>query len=533
MEHVISPEDYAFGERYGVGRFGSGDTLTVRDGLVWSSETSAILAQPLGGTGYLGDLDMRLFGLVVSEAVAIDLWSAVTEVHGSDIYLGTPGFVGGFSDGIVLRGGSDNEIVNRGGIGGTRNAIAAGGDDLRIENHGGILTYGDEIGEAPRYHAISILYGDATITNTGFILGVDLGLSASRQAAIRVGEDAELDLRNDASGLIWAGDGTSIRGGSMGDTVVNRGAIHGDVVLGTGDDEVRNFGEIGSAASGDVLRSEVRLGGGDDVLVNRGTIWGDIDLGSGDDRYEETFDTDGRGAIRGGRGDDTYVVKPLGDLEIVERRGEGFDTVRSFGSIDAPDHVERIVLLPGYGDLATARGNDTDNEIVGRAWEDHLRGGRGADQLRGRDGDDDMFGGRGWDLLKGGQGDDWLRGDRGEDVLKGGRGSDRLIGGKGGDKLVGGRGADTFIWRSEDEAGVGRDQRDVVTDFDAGFDSLRLRRLNLEWRDGRFSGEGAEVRAVEKGGDTILKMDVDADARTDMKIVLRGVMGLSEDDLVL
>ena len=527
---TIRPEDYSDGLRLGAGRFGSGDTLSVREGVEWASETVAILGRPLGGSGFLGDLDMRIDGMVVAEGTAIDLWSQVSEVQDSDIRIGTAGLVGGVRNGIALKGGSGDEILNQGIVAGTRAAIAAGGDDLRIENTGLVLTFGNEIEEAPRYHAISITHGDATIRNEGAILGVDLGLRASEQAVIRVNSDARLELRNSDDGLIHTEEGTSVWGGSQADAVINRGAIWGDVVLNGGDDVVRNRGTIGGEMEGATIASDLVLGSGDDFVRNQGVVMGAIELGSGDDRFEG-WGGSSAGDVRGGTGDDTYVLGPDADVRIRERDGEGYDTVFSSDNHRMAQHVERLVLQQRQDTRGI--GNDEDNLIEGNWGDDRLSGRRGDDRIEGGRGDDDITGGRGRDDLIGDRGGDELRGGRGKDVLDGGRGADWLEGGTGGDKLSGGRGADTFVWTEVGDAGTSRTQRDVVRDLDAGWDALDFAELDLLWQDGSFSGERAEIRAYDDGGDTVLKVDADGDARTDMKVILRGVTGLGEDDLML
>ena len=93
--------------------------------------------------------------MVLGIHAALDLEAAVATVQDSDVEVGPTGVAGGVHRAIVLRGGDDDRIVDRGEIAATPSAIRAGGDDLRIENHGLIATYGDWYCDAPRYHAIS------------------------------------------------------------------------------------------------------------------------------------------------------------------------------------------------------------------------------------------------------------------------------------------------------------------------------------------------------------------------------------------
>ena len=94
-------------------------------------------------------------------------------------------------------------------------------------------------------------------------------------------------------------------------------------------------------------------------------------------------------------------------------------------------------------------------------------GGNGADELIGTISNDVLTGGNGDDFLYANLGNDQLFGGNGADRLDGGWGDDLLSGGNGNDLLTTGLGADVIV--------VGRvNGDDVVTDFDTGFDAIRL-----------------------------------------------------------
>ena len=523
-KYTIRPADYPDAIRDGRGVYGSGDEVVLRNGVQWFGDEMAFLGAAAGG-GPLRDLDLDVYGVIVASKVAVNLFSLVSEVEDVDIYVGTPGIVVGFEHGIVLKSGEDNEIVNRGAIFGGQTGIAAGGD-LRIENHGLVGVDLFEGFEATRYHAISITSGHARIVNEGAIVGVDAGFESRNQAAIKASAGATFELSNRKDGVIaadWYDDVTNLAvlGSRGGDIVRNYGEIVGGVDLGGGADVVRNRGTIDGT---------VDLGSGDDKVVGSGRIDGRVVLGSGDDVY------DGRGGAKaqgvdGGSGDDTFIVDSVFGLDIQEDRRGGFDTVRTSGDYERVAFVERVILTGekaidamGGAQAEVFRGNVRGNVIEGRGGDDAISGGRGRDVLSG---------GGGHDVLKGDRGDDVLEGDNGRDVLKGGRGSDTLVGGKGADKLTGGIGADAFVWRHASDSGTQRGERDVVRDFEVGRDVLVLEELDLRWQEDGFTGRHAEVVAIEKGGDTILKIDSDDDRSSDMRIVLRGVTGLGEDDLLL
>ena len=178
------------------------------------------------------------------------------------------------------------------------------------------------------------------------------------------------------------------------------------------------------------------------------------------------------------------------------------------------DAGEIIVILSNRDDkMITADrgghliGRDGHDTLYGREGEDRLVGNEGGDYLEGGLGDDRLFGNRGWDKLVGdrediwGGGDDQLLGGRGrdalfgnrgqddlrgnmhddrlfggdgDDILRGGFGNDRLFGGGDDDTLTGGSGADRFIFTEED-----RWDRDTITDFERGIDTLDLSRLGV------------------------------------------------------
>jgi Ca2+-binding RTX toxin-like protein len=94
----------------------------------------------------------------------------------------------------------------------------------------------------------------------------------------------------------------------------------------------------------------------------------------------------GGDTMKGGLGDDTYVVNHVGD-KVVELAQEGVDTVSTWlGSYTLPDNVENLILTggswsTGIGNALSNRitGNAAPNTLNGRAGDDILTGGGGAD----------------------------------------------------------------------------------------------------------------------------------------------------------
>ncbi|PEQ13851.1 hypothetical protein B2G71_05975 [Novosphingobium sp. PC22D] len=157
---------------------------------------------------------------------------------------------------------------------------------------------------------------------------------------------------------------------------------------------------------------------------------------------------DGRGGdveMRGGDGDDTYVVDSEGDVVVEWYNGGkgGTDLVESAVSFSLTDNLENLTLtgqaaIDGFG-------SNNRNTLIGNDAANLLDGGGDADTLYGNGGNDTLRGGIGKDTLYGGSGDDILEGGEWSDILDGGDGDDLLDGGSGSDAMTGGAGNDTYI----------------------------------------------------------------------------------------
>ncbi len=102
----------------------------------------------------------------------------------------------------------------------------------------------------------------------------------------------------------------------------------------------------------------------------------------------------GSDVMRGGNGDDTYLVDHTGDT-VIELAGEGFDTVLSSLTYTLGSDMEKLELTGSAQRDGT--GNALGNVIIGNA---------GSNKLHGRDGDDTIEGGLGADQLYGDAGND-------------------------------------------------------------------------------------------------------------------------------
>ena len=197
---------------------------------------------------------------------------------------------------------------------------------------------------------------------------------------------------------------------------------------------------------------------------------------------------------------------------------------------NAPDFDgSTIPLFKGYSKL------DNPN-IMNDQGSRSLLGKAGADYILGLAGDDRIVGRGGQDLLSGGDG---------RDVVVGGNDNDRIAGGNDADTLRGGGGADLFHYESVAESMTGPGH-DAILDFSiADGDRLNFRRIDAQasvdlnqafqfiGSDG-FTAEG-QIRAVQSGTNTILRLNTDGAGMGEMQIVLKDVDAslLTDDQFIL
>jgi Ca2+-binding RTX toxin-like protein len=200
-------------------------------------------------------------------------------------------------------------------------------------------------------------FNSSSVLNAGMIEAADTAIER------RAGTTQVIHVTN--SGTILAGDFVYDGNGSTAvDRFINTGITRGNFSFGAGNDLYD-----GSLARAD--GAHISGGDGDDVLI--GGIDGEaLDGGEGEDRME------------GGRGGDTYFVDSLKDI-VVERAGEGLDTIASRISMTLPAHVENMRFQVASGLSAT--GNALANVIEGTGGDERLNGAAGIDTLVG-------FGGR-------------------------------------------------------------------------------------------------------------------------------------------
>jgi Ca2+-binding RTX toxin-like protein len=201
--------------------------------------------------------------------------------------------------------------------------------------------------------------------------------------------------------------------------VLNSGTIHGEDIgiqsnFGRGDG-INLIVNKGTISGHDVA---IKTSSEFDRIVNFGTIDGDVTLGAYDDTFVFKAGTVS-GTVYGETGDDLYVINKAG-LTIVEDFGEGVDRINSSVSITMPANVEKLYL-------------------TGKAAID----------------------------ATGGTSGNWIYGNQAANRIDAGGGFDYIDGGKGNDILTGGSSGDDFHFAR----GSGKD---IVTDFQAGFDEIEI-----------------------------------------------------------
>ncbi|MDQ0423557.1 Ca2+-binding RTX toxin-like protein [Peteryoungia aggregata LMG 23059] len=224
------------------------------------------------------------------------------------------------------------------------------------------------------------------------------------QALTAIGGHAQGDVLNSIENLVGSafndslvGDsgsnrlsglnGTDIINGNGGNDWIDGGA-GADIIDGGAGIDTLSYSASSAAVTID-LATDVHTGGdaqGDQISL--------VEIIEGSS-FADTFVGESGFTLRGGLGDDTYVID-MDNVVIGENLNEGNDTVRvSVASYTLQDHIENVVFT-GVGSFS----------IVGNAADNLLWGGGAADSLSGGAGNDTLVGGAGGDTLNGGVGID-------------------------------------------------------------------------------------------------------------------------------
>ena len=492
----------------------------------------------------------------------VDLGEGYGRLHGhedeDDLLFGIENIIGSIYQDSLIGNGRNNILEGM-----------AGGD--RLNGGGGI----DTASYSRSGSSVTVDLGEPSNTRGGHAEGDTLisieNLIGSAHHDVLSGDDGDnvLDGGAGADKLTGRGGNDTLIGGrgndtyfvmTAGDTVVEKAGEGNDTVVSLIDytltAHVENLelnGERALKGTGNGLDNTIKGNRFDNILDGRG----------------------GNDVLIGGTGDDTYVVDRAGDT-VVEKAGEGHDTVRSSASYTLSNHVEDLVLTGNKAIDAT--GNGLDNRLVGNKADNLLDGKGGADTMIGGEGNDtyivdhagdivsekagggidtvrssisyvlgaeleklvltgsmaisgtgnaaanQMTGNAASNVIDGGGGNDTLEGKGGNDHLIGGAGRDVLSGGLGRDVLVGGKGKDSFLFGEA----LGRAHVDRIEDFRPGKDKILLDSSMLGGIvEGKLGKKAfVEGNAAKDGKDRVIyneakgKLSFDADGKGGAKAVL-------------
>ena len=189
--------------------------------------------------------------------------------------------------------------------------------------------------------------------------------------------------------------------GNSAANVLTGGAGNDTYVIGTGDTVVELPGEGTDTVQAGV---NTMLGANVENLILTGSA---SLIGTGNE-LDNVLQADGSiSVLAGGNGNDTYVIGPNGDDDIlVEIATGGTDTVIAAHDYRLPDNIEHLTLLdplvPDFANFSlipyapfalfglsvTGVGNNLDNTLMGGRANNLLDGGLGADTLGGGAGND-------------------------------------------------------------------------------------------------------------------------------------------------
>ena len=280
------------------------------------------------------------------------------------------------------------------------------------------------------------------------------------------------------------------------------GTVAGINITGNGGANLLTGSALANTLDGADGNDTLNGGGGNDSLYG-GDGNDSLDGGDGNDLLFAWGEDSPLGlssdtnTLRGGNGNDYYIIDSYSDTVIETSASGGIDTVITSPLLTytLPDYVENLIFdhdspPPGAYDY-TGTGNALANTITSQT------------------------------------GNDTLSGLAGNDTLDSGSGNDNLIGGTGSDSLVGGLGNDVFDFNALSELGLGA-TRDVISGWNAG-DQIDL--TTIDWNttlsgDQAFNFIGASAFTATAGqvrySGGVLQFNTDTDTAVEYEILITG-----------
>lgn len=307
----------------------------------------------------------------------------------------------------VLTGGAGNDDLS--GLGGNDQLVGGDGGDYLDGGAGNDLLSGgageDDLygGEGNDLFAVSTGYdtinGGAGIDYydaSGLAIGAVINLLSGRglQGA------GNVQFFDGIEFVIGSGLADTIIGNAANNTLDGRAGA--DNLRGVGGDDTYAVDDAGDLVS--ELLNSADAGGEDLVVASVNfvlanyvedlTLIGAALAGTGNSLANVITGNSGANTLNGaagidtligGTGDDLYYADNAGDV-VVEKAGEGADTVRATISFGLADDVETLILM-GSANL-NGTGNAANNLLFGNTGANILNGGVGNDQLTGGTGAD-------------------------------------------------------------------------------------------------------------------------------------------------
>jgi uncharacterized delta-60 repeat protein len=307
-----------------------------------------------------------------------------------------------------------------------------GNDAIRVGASGGriLVTFNGRTYSFLRSSVDSVLVhgsdGDDTIVVTADLPDLVL-VGAAGNDSLRGGPGADTLSGDDGDDTLDGGLGADVLSGGAGkDTLDYRSRTRNlRVVYGDAGDHFS-----GEAGEGDAVVFDIEkiLGGsGDDYIESNPTYLGGAVFGGpgndtlrgdtgpdalwGEDGDDLLIESQGADYIRGGNGNDTYVINAA--FDDLYARDISLDGIANDGGPQdgAGDNV--------YSDVENVIGGPGDDRITGSSANNRLEGGDGNDTILGLAGDDTLLGGGGNDTLTDTQGTNTLDGGPGNDTING------------------------------------------------------------------------------------------------------------------
>lgn len=406
------------------------------------------------------------------------------------------GLIDGKAVGVEVYGNEKHRLINDGSITGAYSFLNAGGKSDDLVKNSGVMTGAFDLGA-----------GNDRLVNTGELLG----MPKARQLSLDYGDDIFV---NRGTAVLDIGDD----GGA--DKIINSGLIDGTVDLAVGDDTFVNFVKVGGKMISGTVTGQIKLGDGDDLL-------------EGGNHVEDYKDGAGSDIVNFRGGNDIYRAVPYVAMDGLDRidGGKGIDTY------DASAAVEGVYInlskvdqnLPFRTGYALVEAGSAIGEDVGGNLADRIKN---VENVFGGIEGDIIYGSAKANYIDGRSGMDDLHGGGGNDHLVGGAGFDLLTGGTGKDLLTGGDDADIFFFNSLRDSGATAKTRDIITDFNAGFDTINLSQIDAVADTSAddafdfigtniaFTGKAGELRAYQGANGQVIEGDIDGDGAADFSIGL-------------